>query len=99
MTNVTPVAMLFPNYVNGVAVDESMNFTPDWNIYFSQLTQNLQVNFSEEGISLPSNTTVTIANLLANDTQGLLNNKMFVDSDLGLVQIFMNGVLRTFTVV
>jgi len=98
MSFVTATSMIFPSYVNGVAVDEAKNFTPDWNIYFSQLTQNLQLNFSNEGISLPSNDTTTINDLIAQDVEGLLNNKMFVNSDTGLPQYISNGVLKTFTV-
>lgn len=96
----SPTSMLFPSYVNGVLInkDDGM-LSPDWNIYFAQLTQQLQVNFSNEGITLPSQDTANIANLVTtNLTTHNLNNKMFVNSDTGDVNIILDGVLKTFTV-
>ena len=95
----TPTSLSFPSYVNGKVLDKSgVNFSPDWNIYFSQLTQQLQNNFSNEGVTMPAQTTANLTNLVAQDTDGLLNNKLVVDSDTGDLKFIQNGVIKTVTV-
>lgn len=103
MSFISPTSLTFPSYVNAPMVNPTDgNITPDWNIYLAQQSQQLQVNFSESGITLPSQTTTEIANLvtfnLGPNGKGRFNNKVFVDSDTGAVQIILDGVLKTFTV-
>jgi hypothetical protein len=103
MSFVSPTSLTFPSYVNGPMVTPTDgNVTPDWNIYFAQQSQQLQVNFSTSGITLPSMTSAEILNLQAFNAgpngNGRFNNKVFVDSDTGAVQIILDGVLKTFTV-
>jgi hypothetical protein len=104
MSFVSPTSLTFPSYVNGAMVNPTDgNVTPDWNIYFAQQSQQLQVNFSTSGITVPSMTSVEIANLVTFNEgpngNGRFNNKIFVNSDTGAVQILQNGnVLGTFTV-
>ena len=99
MSFISPTSMVFPSYVNGVAVSPDGKFSPDWNLYFSGLTQQLQANFSKEGITVPSQSTENINALVNfNLTSGTLNNKVFVNEDTGDVQIILDGVLKTFTV-
>src|SRR2546428_2776208 len=98
MTFISPTSLIFPNYVNGIMVNpKDGNVTPDWNIYFAQLTQQLQVNFSGSGITLPSQTTSEIANLVSFNAgpigNGRFNNKTFVNSDTGDVDILLDGIL------
>lgn len=102
MSSVTQAVMLFPSYVNGKVLSENgEDFSPDWNIYFSQLSQQLQANFSTQGISIPSMTSAEIVDLVDFNIGPYGNhkfdNKMFVNSDTEAVQMIINGNLMTFT--
>jgi hypothetical protein len=98
MSFVSPTSLNFPSYVNGkVLSPNGEDFSPDWNIYFAQQSQQLQINFSSSGITLPSQTTAEIADLVTFNNgpfgNGRFNNKVFVNSDTGDVDILLNGVL------
>jgi hypothetical protein len=98
MSFISPTSLSFPSYVNGKVLSANgEDFSPDWNIYFAQQSQQLQVNFSNSGITLPSQTTAQIADLVIFNASpygnGRFNNKVFVNSDNGDVDILLDGVL------
>jgi hypothetical protein len=107
----SPYSLEFPSYVNGKVTTSEVkvmgkdvkvesDFTPDWNQYMSQLTYQLQINLSPEGITLPSQNTANIAALVASAVEnGKVNNKILINSDTGDVQAIIGGVLKTFVLV
>jgi hypothetical protein len=64
---------------------------PDWHSFFSQLTTALQNNFSNEGVTVPNQTTTNIA-LLANKNFALLG-----DNEAHVLKVILNGVVKTIT--
>ena len=47
------MSILIPNPPNGKPLDDSGNWTPEWFNYFSQLSQEVQRNYNNQGISVP----------------------------------------------
>jgi len=65
----------------------------DWYKYFNQLTNELQINVSQEGTSIPEQTTLNINNIEAK----LKTPTLIYDSDLNIPKISVNGVFKTIT--
>jgi hypothetical protein len=59
-----------------------------WHTFFSQLITELQNNLSNEGVGVPAQPTASIASLTT-------SNRLLVDSTQNLLQINLNGVLKT----
>lgn len=67
------------------------NMHPNWYLYFSQLTDQLQQNVSQEGTGIPKQSTANISRIeAANPTP-----RIIYDSDLDLGKIAINGVFKT----
>lgn len=66
---------------------------PDWYKYFMLLTNELQINQSEEGTSIPQQTTNNISLIEAN----LSTPRFIYDSDLQVPKVSVNGVFKTIT--
>jgi predicted RNA methylase len=66
---------------------------PDWYKYFNQLTNELQINVSQEGTSIPAQSTSNISSIEAN----LKTPTLIYDSDLKVPKISVNGVFKTIT--
>lgn len=62
-----------------------------WHGFFSQLTTALQNNFSNEGVTVPNQTTANI---------GALTTKNFAllgDNETNQLKVILNGVVKTIT--
>ena len=72
---------LFPDFPGGgPAIDtKTGEFTPQWLLFFQQLSQALQFNFQKEGVKAPSQTSANIANITNTDT--IIGNIIY-DTDL-----------------
>lgn len=66
---------------------------PDWYLYFTQLTNEMQTNLSQEGTSIPSQSTNNILKI----QNGLQSPKIIYDSDLEVPKISVNGIFKTIT--
>ncbi len=66
---------------------------PDWYKYFMLLTNELQINQSEEGTSIPTQSTNNIAKIQTK----LMRPTIIYDSDLEIPKISVNGVFKTIT--
>lgn len=66
---------------------------PDWWRYFDQLTNELQINQSEEGTVIPSKSTSDISLIQSN----INNIRIINDSTLNVPKISVNGVFKTIT--
>ncbi len=63
-TQPKPKQSIFPDMPRSQrVVDENGNINYEWSLFFSQLSQALQVNFKNEGIVVPPLTAANIANL------------------------------------
>lgn len=64
MANTRKPIAIFPDCPRGDQfVDNDGRLTPEWFLFFQQLTLALQVNFKSEGIVVPPLTAANIANL------------------------------------
>lgn len=79
--------MKIPSFINMKIVDEKGYLTDPWAQVFMLLLQQLQVNFSDEGVVIPSQTTANVTRiqnsstcqvgtLLFNSTTGKLQVKL-----------------------
>jgi len=66
---------------------------PDWYKYFSQLTNELQINQSEEGTSIPQKNTADIAKIQAN----IFTPRFIYDEQAQEPKVWVNGVFKTIT--
>jgi hypothetical protein len=66
-----------------------------WHTFFSEMTVVLQNTFSQEGFTMPNQSTANIASIV---TGGNKNNALIVDNQLNELQVILNGVLKTVTV-
>lgn len=70
---------------------ESGLMHPDWYKYFMQLTNEMQINQSQEGSVIPEQKTSDILKI-----QTKLNGPTLIyDSDLNVPKISVNGVFKT----
>lgn len=66
---------------------------PDWYKYFTQLTNELQVNMSEEGTSIPQQNTANIAKIQNN----IFTPRFIYDEQAQEPKVWVNGVFKTIT--
>lgn len=66
---------------------------PDWYKYFSQLTNELQINQSEEGTSIPQKNTADIEKIQAN----IFTPRFIYDEQAQEPKVWVNGVFKTIT--
>jgi hypothetical protein len=87
---------IFPDLPrNAKLVDEQGNITSDWSLFFSQLSQALQINFKNEGIVVPPLSAANIALLIGLTS----NNNIIYDSTNSQFKGNINGTWKTFTLV
>lgn len=80
-----------PSFVGTQVVTKDGYFTPVWANIMSQLIEQLQLNYSAEGLTVPDQTASNIT--LLNTTESA--NKFLVDSDNDLLKINLGGVFKT----
>lgn len=86
--------MNVPTFSYDKIVDKDGNWTLIWLQIIMQLLQQLQLNFSDNGVVIPSQSTSNITALLSNS----LNGTIWYDSDTDSFKGLVNGVVKTFTV-
>lgn len=64
---------------------------PDWYKWHMLVTNELQINQSEEGTSIPTQTTSNIAKIEAN----IKTPRFIYDTDLNVPKVSVNGVFKT----
>ena len=69
------------------------NIHPDWYKFFMLLTNELQINQSEEGTSIPMQPTSNISMIQAN----ISTPRIIYDSTLNVPKISVNGLFKTIT--
>lgn len=74
-------------------VVSSGHIHPDWYKYFMLITNELQINQSQEGTSIPMQSTNNIAKIQSN----LSTPRFIYDSDLNVPKVWVNGVFKTIT--
>lgn len=87
--------MNVPNFGLGPPVDKNGNWTPEWQGIIGQLLQQLQENFSQEGLKPPSQPTATINQL--NTVKS--TSAIIYDSTTNQFKGCVNGVFKVFTLV
>jgi hypothetical protein len=86
--------MKIPNYIRGIAIKESGHFSDFTLAWLDQFIQAVQGYLSEEGIHIPSLSTVDI-NSLTNAPNGTL----IVDATTNELKIKLNGSFKVVQVV
>lgn len=82
--------MKLPNLTFGPICDNNFNVSTEWAQYFSQTTQQIQENFSDNGVVLPKQTSANISLLSGSSNIGL----MVYDSDTNEFKININGTWK-----
>lgn len=82
--------MNVPNFVYERVVDEKGFLTSAWQKWFNQLINELNQNFGQEGVVMPSQSTANIA-LLTNALKGT----MVYDSTTNNPKVNVNGTFKT----
>lgn len=85
----------FPNFIDCKIVDKDGMLTDTWKQILSQLFAQLQINYSKEGLSVPSQTTDNINQLSSSEKAGSL----FYDSDSHELKVNINGSIKKITTV
>lgn len=90
--------MKVPNIMNIQFFDAEGKMTPDGAAFFSQLTSELQKNFSEEGLVPPSQSTANVA--VIEDAVPAPGTILIEVDGMGVqtAKIYLNGSFKTFTV-
>jgi hypothetical protein len=57
------MSIVIPNPPNCKPLDEAGNWVPEWSSYFSQISQELQRNYSNQGLVVPELPAATITTL------------------------------------
>ena len=70
---------------------QSGHMHPDWYKWHMLVTNELQINQSEEGTSIPMQSTSNIAMIEANIT----TPRFIYDTDLNVPKVSVNGVFKT----
>jgi len=86
--------MNVPAYSASQVVDKNGNWTFAWLQVITQLLQQLQTNFSNEGLVLPQQTSSNISTIAPNYPNGI----MFYNSSTNTMQVKINGTVKTVTV-
>lgn len=86
--------MMIPNIPNMPIVEKDGNCSPEWWLFFTQLTTELQLNLSNQGFKLPALTTVEINAL----DPTIANGNMVLDTTLNQMKVALNGAWRVVTV-
>jgi hypothetical protein len=86
--------MNVPTFSYDKVVDKEGNWSLIWLQIITQLLQQLQSNFSNEGVVIPSQTSSNIAIISADYPDGTI----FYNSSLGQWQGIQGGSVVTFTV-
>lgn len=81
-----------PIFVESQVVDNNGYLTPIWRNIFISLFEQLQSNFSDEGLVVPSLPTDSIAQLTGSDPFTLIG-----DSTLNLLKVNIAGTFKTVT--
>jgi len=84
--------MAIPVLENIKMTDERGYLTPEWRNILQALFDMLQVNFSEEGLIMPSQTADDITTIAP-----ITNGTMIYDSTNKLAKIVIDGALKTIT--
>lgn len=84
--------MAIPVLENIKMVDEKGYLTPEWRNIMQALFDVLQVNFSEEGLIMPSQTSDSITTIAPST-----NGTMIYDTTNKLAKIVIEGALKTIT--
>ncbi len=81
-----------PNYTHTALVDKNGNITPEWRVLITQLLQELQINFGDNGLVVPQQTTTNITTLEPDSKNGTL----LYDSDTDELKVRLNdGTFHT----
>ena len=86
--------MNVPTFSYDKVIEKDGNWSLIWLQIITQLLQQLQANFSNEGLVIPQQSTDNITTIAANYPNGTL----FYNSSTGHVQVIVGGVVKTVTV-
>ncbi len=86
--------MIVPTFSYDKVVDKEGNWSLIWLQIITQLLQQLQVSFSEEGLVLPQQSSANITVIAASYPNGT----MFYNSDTDEFQVIVGGSVKTVTV-
>ena len=86
--------MMIPSLPTGPIVNEEGYLAPDWLQWANQLTTLLQVNYSDEGLVLPQQTSSNIAKLTGSQSVGA----MLYNETAGSAMVNIAGTWKTITV-
>jgi hypothetical protein len=86
--------VIVPTLIQSKIVDEQGYLTPEWQYLFMQLLQVMQQSLSNEGFTIPPQTTVDIALLT-----DMVNGTIIYDSTTDNFKGMKGGSLKTFTLV
>lgn len=82
--------MIIPPFLNFKWVNNDGSLTPETQIYEDQLNQAMQNSLSDNGWTLPQQTTANITTIATDMPDGT----MFYDTDTNEFKIIVNGVVR-----
>lgn len=85
--------MNIPNFIEAQVVDEDGKFTDVWRNLMIQLLKQMQVNLSDEGLVIPSQSTAHITTIQT----GAPNGALLYDSSTDLAKVKIAGTFRTIT--
>lgn len=89
--------MTVPNFISTPVIvkdkDGNYYWSPEWRNVMTQLLQQLQDNFSQEGLVVPGQTAANITTL----STALSNQAILYDTDNNLFKGCIGGVFKTFT--
>jgi hypothetical protein len=83
--------MNIPNFIDCQITDQDGNLTDTWKQIMTQLFSQLQGGLSNEGIAVPQQTAVNIAQLADANRSGAL----IYDEDNHLLKVNINGTIKT----
>lgn len=87
-----------PTFIKQRAVGKDGEFTPQVQLMFDQLFQQLQNNSSNRGLVAPSQPTTTITNLATPPSgPSMPNGTIWYDSTTNEMKAKINGVVKVFT--
>lgn len=100
--------MNIPTFVQDKAVitegEDAGHFTSQWNLFMTQLIDQMQFNLSNEGFVPPNQSTTNIDTIAASDlenftNEGLQKIRLLMDSTTNELKAIVNGTVKTVTLV
>lgn len=86
------MSILIPNFSNTKAIDDKGNWTPEWANIMQQLISQLQLNYSNEGLKVPQQTTDVINDIgVLPNTPPKTEGSLLVDSTTKELKLYIDG--------